>query len=271
VHKTVEGEKFIGRGQSGEDFFAETQERITSVIYPDDLQDFRESIRKDVIQERVAADGFFEHRYRLIVDGKPTHFMQRAVIITENDERKLVIGLMNIDAQIKKDEEYAENLSAAEGLALKDELTGVKNKHAYAMAEKELADSLKSGEPREFAIAVFDLNDLKYMNDNFGHKKGDEYIKAGCRMICETFEHSPVYRIGGDEFVAIAQGADYEKLDYLMGVIDKKNNENMLHGDVTIAAGVALGTEHSVVSDVFVQADAAMYEKKKRMKAASPL
>lgn len=270
VHKTVEGEGFIGGNKGGEDFFAETQERIKGLIHPDDLQGFRENIRKEVVQEKIAADGFFEHRYRLIIGGKPTYFMQKGVVVTENDEQKLVIGLMNIDAQIRKDEEYAENLSAAEGLALRDGLTGVKNKHAYALAERELADSLKSGKVREFAIAVFDLNDLKYVNDNFGHKKGDEYIKTGCKMICETFAHSPVYRIGGDEFTVIAQGNDYERLDYLMGVIEKRNNENMLRGEATIAAGMALGTERSVITDVFMQADADMYEKKRRMKAAGP-
>ncbi|SFD06719.1 GGDEF domain-containing protein [Butyrivibrio sp. YAB3001] len=267
VYKTVKGERFIGENQGGEDFFAETQKRIKDVIHPDDLQGVKKNIKKENILKKIAENGFFEYRYRLIVDENPTYFMHKAVIITENEEQKLIVGIMNIDAQVKKDKEYAENLSVAEDMAQKDELTGVKNKHAYALAEKSLADSLKLGKIQKFAIIVFDLNDLKYVNDNFGHKKGDEYIRNGCRIICETFAHSPVYRIGGDEFVSIAQGKDYEEIDYLMGIIEKRNNENKLRGDVTIAAGMARGIANSVISEVFEQADANMYEKKKKMKA----
>ncbi|SFB00031.1 diguanylate cyclase (GGDEF) domain-containing protein [Acetitomaculum ruminis DSM 5522] len=267
VYKTLQGERYIGENKAGEDFFAETQMLIKEIIHPDDLQGFKKNIKKENILESIAKEGFFQYQYRLIVDGKPTFFRQKAVIITENDEEKLIIGLINVDAQVKKEKEYAQNLSVAENMALKDELTGVNNKHAYTLAEKKLADSLKEDKTKRFVIVVFDLNDLKYINDNFGHKKGDEYIKSGCKIICETFEHSPVFRIGGDEFVAIVQGRDFENIDYLMRVIEKKNNDNKLSGDVTIAAGMAFGTNNSIVNDVFVQADANMYEKKKKMKS----
>lgn len=267
VYKTAKGEKYIGKNVEGDDFFADTQQLIKDVIHPDDLKGFRKNIKKENILKTIAENGLFEYRYRLMVNGKPTYFNLKAVVITENDEQKLIVGLMNIDAQVKKDKEYADNLSVAENMALKDELTGVKNKHAYVQAEEDLRGLLKSGKIKKFAIVVFDLNDLKYVNDNFGHKKGDEYIRAGCRMICETFVHSPVYRIGGDEFVVIALSKDYDELDHLMGIIEKKNNDNKLSGDVTIAAGMARGTKDSIINKVFVQADSNMYEKKKKMKA----
>ena len=54
-----------------------------------------------------------------------------------------------------------------------------------------------------------DINNLKYVNDTYGHELGDEYIKGCCRIICNIFEESQVYRIGGDEFVVILKDSDY--------------------------------------------------------------
>ncbi|SFG62165.1 GGDEF domain-containing protein [Oribacterium sp. WCC10] len=97
-----------------------------------------------------------------------------------------------------------------------DPLTGVKNKHAYIDAEAKLNSLIEENESPDFAIIVFDLNGLKTINDTLGHQAGDQFIKDGCSLICDYFKHSPVYRIGGDEFVAIAQDHDYLHLDEIM-------------------------------------------------------
>ncbi len=266
VFKTSQGESYLGFTERNEDFFIVTKRRIKELIYEEDLEGFLKNINKETIIKKISEVGVFEYTYRLLVDKKPTYFMFKAVITSENNEPKLIVGLVNIDALVKKDEEYAETLSAAEKMALKDSLTGVKNKHAYALAEEELSSRIACGDSEEYAIIVFDLNNLKHVNDTYGHKKGDEYIKEGCKIICETFSHSPVYRVGGDEFVVIAHNNDYEKVDFLMGVIDMKNNENKIRGKVTIAAGMARSSDDLSFSDVFNQADSNMYEKKKKMK-----
>ena len=58
-------------------------------------------------------------------------------------------------------------------------------------------------------MVVCDVNGLKKINDTLGHKAGDEYIRKAFEMICDIFQHSPVYRTGGDEFVVILTGRDY--------------------------------------------------------------
>ena len=97
----------------------------------------------------------------------------------------------------------------ANTLARRDELTHTKNKTAYHEKEEELNRLIKEGhEP--FGIVVCDINNLKVINDTEGHKAGDEYIKASCTMICRIFAHSPVFRIGGDEFVVILTNQEYK-------------------------------------------------------------
>ena len=66
-------------------------------------------------------------------------------------------------------------------LAYRDALTGVKNKTAYKETERRLEEQMRQGHP-EFAIVVLDINDLKQVNDNFGHDFGDMQIgRASCR------------------------------------------------------------------------------------------
>ena len=184
----------------------------------------------------------------------------------ELDGTQLIVGIIDVDAQKRKELEYLNNLTVAEKKANIDELTGVKNKNAYSEAENLLNEQIKTGKVKDYAIVVCDMNGLKDVNDTLGHLAGDQFIKDGCMLICNAFAHSPVYRVGGDEFVVIAQGKDLSKLDYLIEKIDKANAENKAKGRVTMAVGAAYGKEGLTVGDVFEQADANMYIKKKRMK-----
>ena len=266
VYKTPQGVNFIGTKEKGNDFFGETLDRIKEVIHKDDYEGFVKNVTKKHIFDAINRSGSFSYKYRFLNNKVITYVNLKAVTVEENGEQKLIVGLINIDAQVKKEAEYAENLSAAEDMALKDALTGVKNKHAYAIAEKELNDKVLEGTVSDYAIVVFDLNGLKFVNDTFGHQKGDDFIKRGCKMICDTFAHSPVFRIGGDEFAVIAQGKDYDNLDSIMNSFDASNYTNKIRGEVTIAAGAARSTSKMFVKEVFEKADANMYEKKNNMK-----
>ena len=155
-----------------------------------------------------------------------------------------------------------------------DVLTGVRNKTAYTEMERELERKLDSGEVEEFAIVLFDLNDLKIINDTKGHTSGDEYLRSACQIICHTFKHSPVFRIGGDEFVAILDGVDYTSCDELAGSIAELSRENCESGGVVIAVGAAKydSRKDSSVISVYDRADRLMYEHKRALKdlAAKP-
>ena len=171
----------------------------------------------------------------------------------------------------EKDMEYGIKMEAANQKAYKDGLTGVKNKLAYLEALAELEINLENGTLKDYGVVVFDINGLKQINDTLGHEAGDEYIKSACALICTQFDHSPVFRIGGDEFVAILKGSDYEKREELEGSFRKTIDENQRNGHVVVSSGLAVYQPDNDESfnDVFKRADQLMYERKQALKIRS--
>lgn len=82
------------------------------------------------------------------------------------------------------------------------------------------------------------------------------------------FKHSPVYRIGGDEFAVLLKGQDYENRAALITQLTETVKENSRCGGVTVAQGISLweSGKDSCMQDVFERADAAMYEYKREYK-----
>lgn len=152
-----------------------------------------------------------------------------------------------------------------QALAYKDSLTGVKNKAAWGDASGRLMREMDGGSP-VFAVAVFDVNDLKMTNDSLGHEAGDELLKKACSAICRFYAHSPVFRIGGDEFAAILEGQDYENREDILARFRAEFAKP--DGEVRVASGMAEYTPglDSSFSDVFCRADDAMYENKRWIK-----
>ena len=164
-----------------------------------------------------------------------------------------------------------EKITKARRMAAVDSLTGIKNKHAYAHWEEDINGRIKAGVQDPFAIVVCDINDLKTANDMYGHKEGDICIKNACARICGVFGHSPVFRVGGDEFIVILTGEDYIQRQKLLEKINAlpKDLSKVRPGE-TISAGLAVydNEKHPSVLSVAEEADKAMYEKKQALKEA---
>lgn len=162
-----------------------------------------------------------------------------------------------------------ENLQAARRMATVDSLTGVKNKHAYTQWEERINEKIQDGSVEPFAVVVCDINNMKKVNDLLGHKEGDLCIKNTCARICSIFSHSPVFRIGGDEFVVILSGEDYFGRNLLLEQINAvPRDRSKIRMGETLSAGMAEYNEqlHTSFSNVFEEADKAMYERKQFMK-----
>ena len=150
----------------------------------------------------------------------------------------------------------------------KDALTEVGNKAAFIKKTDEMKYRIeKKGE--QFAIVMVDLNKLKHVNDEYGHEAGDNYIKGCCHMVCDIFKHSPVFRIGGDEFVAILKDSDYENRQALTEKLKEDYQASFTREDVDpcLRYSAAVGMAERMADDltfdsVFKRADKAMYEDK---------
>ena len=155
-----------------------------------------------------------------------------------------------------------------ERIANIDPMTGVKSKHAYLVREKEIDAAIGEGGMDSFAVVVCDVNGLKKINDTLGHKAGDEYIREACRMVCDIFQHSPVYRVGGDEFVVILTGRDHLVRKELTLALHDRSVEHISAGGAVVSAGLSdfLPDQDKTYHDVFERADALMYEEKQLLK-----
>ena len=191
--------------------------------------------------------------------------------IMENDVYERFNELLETNQELKSSREEAKKMQV---LANQDGLTGLKNKISYN-AEVELINNLIDSEiDVEFAVVMVDLNYLKDVNDSFGHDTGDIALIKLAKFVGETFKFSPVYRIGGDEFVAICRGKDYQNIDKLVDELKKKIAKTNKPGHVLDGENISAAVGFSKydpkvdknVDDVFKRADQEMYLNKRALK-----
>ena len=184
----------------------------------------------------------------------------------EKDIKEYYNNLMETKSDLETAREHAETYKREANI---DSLTGLLNKRAYDLA---VADLEKTDKP--YAIVMIDMNDLKTINDKYGHDKGDISIKTLASNIRRCFKDSAVFRIGGDEFVVIMNGDDLDIRDSLIGrfrdeIRRVSRCKNKQPWEVpTAACGYALYDPKSddCVASVFKRADEDMYQHKLKMK-----
>ena len=157
-------------------------------------------------------------------------------------------------------------------LAYRDSLTGLRNTNSYWAW---ITDFDKEIETKNivFGVLVFDINYLKETNDRYGHDMGNKLIVSAARVISDTFKRSPVFRIGGDEFLAILQNRDLNEIEGLLKIFDEECLNKSVDADkeaipLSIAKGFARYNSQKDTNfmDVFNRADDAMYENKREIK-----
>ena len=196
-----------------------------------------------------------------------TYILYTLKIVYSDDKKHFLVGIRNINMKMQREKEYESRLHSMSALVNTDALTGVKNRNAFAQEELALDKMISKGNV-QFAMVICDVNDLKTISDSLGHKAGDKLIKDTALAICDIFKRSPVFRIGGDEFVVVLWGKDYEHRRELMSALKKLSRKNQQEGGIVFASGIA---EFDPDTDqncevVFERADARMYEHKKELK-----
>lgn len=154
--------------------------------------------------------------------------------------------------------------------AMEDTLTRVKNNRAYEQMVHELNHRMYQEPKPAFGVLMVDVNGLKGVNDRFGHEQGNLLLKHTVKTICDLFKHSPVYRVGGDEFVVILQNQDYTNRKALLEQLrpySRKRDYSLKEPWLQLAFASGFSNYDPETDEnylqVFLRADAAMYLDKK--------
>lgn len=246
-------------------FFDTVGKNIDSIVYPEDRAKMRLFFERARLLENLKRLHTCQIEYRLLVNGAPNYVKLTAMLT--KDGRHILLCVENINEQVLSYQDLTRK-------ATYDELTGVRNKNAYQEFEQGIDRQIGSSEEPEFAVVVCDINNLKEINDTFGHTYGDRYIESACHLICDTFVHSPVFRVGGDEFIVFLKGTDYQNRTQLLAslqqTVERHARQEIHPARPVVAAGMAeyRPEKHRAVVDVFNEADQKMYERKRMLKEA---
>ena len=149
-----------------------------------------------------------------------------------------------------------------------DAMTGVNNKTVYLEKVREINQKIKENKA-VFSVAVFDINSLKKINDNLGHEMGDRSIIASANVMKSVFGRENLYRIGGDEFIAVMEDVNEEEVRDKFKQLDdliKAYAENNAKGDAIVSFSKGCASyrpeEDSIYRAVFKRADEELYRDK---------
>ena len=206
------------------------------------------------------------------------HSLQALNIHTNQEIQSLYETLIaSAESNLRYMSEYrsvSEKLGVANEMAFTDAMTGVGNKAAFENAALVLLGKIDNDASPEIALIMADINNLKYVNDKFGHKAGDEYIIGCCNILSKYCKESHVYRIGGDEFIIVLEGDDYRNRIMLYEIlkthfIDTYTDESFEPWQrYSASLGFAEYTAaDSGIADVVKRADEEMYKNKSDFKS----
>ncbi len=180
----------------------------------------------------------------------------------------LVISMvMDFAEEMSQNVRQAGEIAVYEQMANSDFLTGLANRRQCEFVFDEI-----DTEDSDYAVIAFDLNNLKEVNDKYGHAAGDRLLKDFANVLKGVFDSvATVGRTGGDEFVVIIRNTDVLNLDKLLEVLDTRIDEinrKKREYKLSAARGVCTRLDNKKnVRSAYRTADQRMYENKIRMKA----
>ncbi|MBR5746307.1 MAG: diguanylate cyclase [Clostridia bacterium] len=150
--------------------------------------------------------------------------------------------------------------------AYTDVMTGIGNRSAYFNYIRDIDEEIKNTDLR-FSVAVFDINGLKTANDDYGHDIGDAIIGAAADCIKKSFGENVVFRIGGDEFVAVLKDTPKEAVEETFKKLDseivlaneKLSQQTAMTLSLSKGAAEFIPGEDNTYKQVFKRADVDMY------------
>jgi diguanylate cyclase (GGDEF)-like protein/PAS domain S-box-containing protein len=261
----IQDERLLYANRKLGDLFGYTRDEmlalpsVLAVIAKSHRDTVREAMRKRLdgeIQE-------IEYTVRGVrKDGRLIHLDVRSVR-AEHDGRPAVIGTM-VDITARKQFE-----DALRTLALVDELTGLYNRRGFVtLAERQLSLARRKKIP--LVLIAADVDDLKGINDRFGHAVGDQALVAAAGILKQTYREADIVaRLGGDEFTVFPIEASKSSIDMLLERLDdnlrRYNERHQREFTLSMSTGVALleGELSKDVQQLLSEADSQLYQQKR--------
>lgn len=252
-------EKFLGEG-----VIKEAAERIHAAferVHPDDYESLCKKLNDELDYSKILIQRWKDN------NGNYRWFEEHATPIYEHGKLIAVQGIMrNIDEKMKLqwDLEYRIN---------HDALTGIYNREFFECIMEKYNNDVNTS----VAIILCDLDELKHINDNYGHKKGDVFIKESAKILNHYFlkENGIVARIGGDEYAIILTDTSERQVDsHCKKFLNEISQYNINSDELAIEMSIGYAfTEHSIgnMENLFVKADKSMYRDKNMKKEYNSL
>ncbi len=256
---------------NGADFFEDAKHKCEKLIYQADKEKVGKFLERGSMIEALSDNKQITLDYRMMINGEPKY--TRMTVSWSSDHNHIIIGVENINEEIRRKKEQRQALERANDLARLDTLTGTKNDLAFKEALMNLQRRLDSkGDYIPFALVVCNLDNVKMIRDTLGEKEADEYIRSASRLICNVFTHSPVFRTDTDEFVVILGSSDYLRRDSRIARLRDQVHDNMVRNEgPVLASGMATyePSNDEKVVEVLERADSRMQENKTLLKSES--
>ncbi|MCR4807501.1 MAG: GGDEF domain-containing protein [Lachnospiraceae bacterium] len=223
-----------------------------------------------LVEDELGGLGSNGFRNLDIKSGDEIEVLANSLKKMESDLNDQIENLFATRQELISTREHADIMNE---IANRDALTGIRNKRGYETEIQRINKGIVMGN-NKVGVVMVDMNDLKKVNDNYGHEKGDKVICSLCDILCSIFKRSPVFRIGGDEFVVIVSNYDYTNLesnvDKFKACIEHNMNENELEPweRASAAIGYAIfdAEQDIAIEDTLKRADESMYKCKEEMK-----
>lgn len=246
-------EAFFGEGANKEAYI--NAEVAFRDIHPDDFEILFRKIKGEVDFSKGIIQRWKDK------DGKYRWFEEYATPIYENEKLVALQGVLRcIDERIELQNQLEYQL-------YHDNLTDLYNREYFEIVFEKYDQQINT----PISIIICDLDELKYVNDHYGHKAGDRLIKETATLLKQfTSEKVMAARLGGDEFAIILIETtieEVEELVYQISIQMEKHNENAINLRISLSIGHAFANHSKgIMEELFSQADNNMYKNKAERK-----
>ncbi len=255
--------KYLGCNKSFERFVGISRENI---VGKDDFNLFEKKyaelfrkMDKKMLQENIIR----ENNEWLNYEGKDLYFQTKKIPFSYDNS--LDVGILGISRDITKLHEQALKIKEQTFI---DELTQIYNRKAYNNNIKNIID-LYNRYKEPFSIIMFDIDNFKLINDNYGHKQGDEVLYKIAQLAKKSIRKTDeIYRVGGEEFIIILRNIKIKDANSIAQNICKLiAKENIIDGIfVTVSIGLTQYLDSDDENSLFKRVDNLMYKSKREGK-----